>query len=228
MCAKLPDLTGQTFGHRLAPSPVENDSPPIPAQQPPSPPPAAPKCVPPRPTGYQQAILHLLGIHADGRFLVRCVDRWYVDAVADLFPTSPYLQSRRGDGKKDFWTLKSARVDLRQDLSDITDWQGFCRGVIELQSSVDLWRHINGSGNGRFTPRMRIFGSAELLYAIMPHLPAAPKKLQRVTTQTGSTSALYYQSAAEVVAILSYICGSPANRPLWDRWASVAPQIPRP
>lgn len=58
--------------------------------------------------------------------------------------------------------------------------------------------------------------------------PAAPKKLQRVNTQTGSTSALYYQSATEVVAILSYICGSPANRPLWDRWASVAPQIPRP
>lgn len=228
MSAKLPDLTGQTFCHRLAPSPVENGSPTIPARRPPAPQPAAVKRVPPRPTGYQQAILHLLGTYADGHFLVRCADRWYVDAVADLFPSSPYLQSRGGDEKRDFWALKSARVDLSQDLSDITDWQGFCRGVIALQASVDLWRHLNGSRHERFTPRMRIFGSAELLSAIAPHLPAAPKKLQRVNTQTGSTSALYYQSATEVVAILSYICGSPANRPLWDRWASIAPQIPLP
>lgn len=202
---------------------VSHDSSPIPAQHPP-----AARPVPARPTGYQQAILHLLGTYADGRFLVRCADRWYADAIADLFPTSPYLQSRSEDGKKDLWTLKSARVDLRQDPSDITDWRGFCRGVIELQSSVDLWRHLNGSRHERFTPRLRIYGSAELLSAIMPHLPAAPKKLQRITTQTGSTSALYYQSGAEVVAILSYICGTPANRPLWDRWASIVPQIPRP
>ena len=55
--------------------------------------------------GYQQAILMLLGIDTGGRFLVRCVDRWYVDAVAEFFPTAPYLQ-RRVDGKRDFWTIK--------------------------------------------------------------------------------------------------------------------------
>lgn len=51
--------------------------------------------------GYQQAILMLLGVDTCGKFLVRCVDRWYIDAVAELFPTAPYLQ-HRADGKKTF------------------------------------------------------------------------------------------------------------------------------
>lgn len=180
----------------------------------------------PRPSGYQQAILYLLGTCAEGRFLVRCADRWYVDAVADLFPTRPYLQSRPQEGKKDFWTLKSARVDLRQELSGVTDWPAFCRGVIELQGCVDLWQHRNGSGAMRSTPRLRIYGSEELLEAIMPALPAAPKKLQRVSTVTGSTCALYYQSAAEVAAILDYIRGLPSDRALWERWDSIVPRSP--
>lgn len=60
-------------------------------------------------TGYQQAILMLLGVDTCGKFLVRCVDRWYIDAVAELFQTAPYLQ-HRADGKRDFWTVKSAQV----------------------------------------------------------------------------------------------------------------------
>ena len=73
-------------------------------------------------TGYQQAILMLLGVDTCGKFLVRCIDRWYVDAVAELFPTAPYLQ-HRADGKRDFWVVKSAKVHLLPSLADVTDWQ---------------------------------------------------------------------------------------------------------
>lgn len=172
-------------------------------------------------TGYQQAILHLLGTYADGKFLVRCADKWYIDAVADLFPTSPYLQARNETGKKDYWVLKSAKVDYRQDLDAITDWVGFCRGVIEIQGVVDNWKHRNRKGAPVVTPRLRIYGDQTLLSAISQHLPAMPKKLQSISTRSGATSALYYQSPAEVSDILNFIYDIPANAPLWERWEAI-------
>lgn len=168
-------------------------------------------------TGYQQAILLLFGVDTGGRFLVRSVDRWYIDAVADLFPTAPYYQRRSGE-KKDFWVVKSAQVHLLPSLADVTDWQGFCRGVLELQAILDLWRHKTKRGVPIATPRLRIYGQPELLTQIAPHLPAAPKKLQYLHTQTGATCALYYQSPAEIADILDSLRGEPCNKPLWARW----------
>lgn len=173
------------------------------------------------PTGYQQAILHLLGVHIGGKFVVRSVDKWYIDSVAVLFPTAPYLQKHSTPGKKDYWVLKSARVDYRQDLGAITDWLGFCRGAIELQGVVDAWRHRTRKRATVVSPRLRIYGCPDLLFAIMRHLPAAPKKLQHILTATGATSAIYFQSPAEVADILSYIYGLPHNAPLWERWESI-------
>lgn len=169
--------------------------------------------------GYQQAILMLLGIDTGGRFLVRCVDRWYVDAVAEFFPTAPYLQ-RRVDGKRDFWTIKSAKVCLHQNLADVTDWHGFCRGVVELQACLDLWRR-KMHGVHFETPRLRIYGQRELLDQISGHLPAAPKKIQAVRTGTGGTCVLYYQSPSEVVGILNWLRGDPENAALWARWGEI-------
>lgn len=168
-------------------------------------------------TGYQQAILMLLGVDTGGRFLVRCVDRWYIDAVAELFPTAPYLQ-RRADGKKDYWVIKSAQVHLLPDLADVVDWQGFCRGAVELQACLDRWAHKTRQGVPIATPRLRIYGQPELLTWLAPHLPAAPKKLQYLRTQNGETCALYYQSPAEVAAILDALRGEPCNHTLWARW----------
>lgn len=168
-------------------------------------------------TGYQQAILMLLGVDTGGRFLVRCIDRWYIDAVAELFPTAPYLQ-RRADGKKDYWVVKSAQVHLLPSLTDVTDWRGFCRGAVELQACLDRWPHKTKRGVPIATPRLRIYGQPELLMQIAPHLPAAPKKLQYLRTQTGETCALYYQSPAEVADILDALRGEPYNHTLWDRW----------
>lgn len=169
--------------------------------------------------GYQQAILMLLGIETGGHFLVRCIDRWYVDAVSEFFPTAPYFQRRAGD-KKDFWTIKSAKVRLHQSLADVTDWHGFCRGVVELQACLDLWRR-NMHGVWFETPRLRIYGQQELLVQISMHLPAAPKKIQTVQAGTGGTYALYYQSPSEVADILCWLRGDPENAALWARWEEI-------
>lgn len=173
------------------------------------------------PSGYQHAILHLLGAYEGNRFRIRCVDKWYIDSVAELFPSTPYLQAENEPGKKDYWVIKSAQVDYRQDLGAITDWAGFCRGVIELQGVVDSWKHRTRKRIPVVSPRLRIYGTTDLLLAMMPHLPAEPKKIQCIRTNTGATSALYYQSPAEVADILNYIYGSPCNAPLWERWESI-------
>lgn len=174
----------------------------------------------PSPTGYQQAILHLLGVYTDGKFCVRCIDRWYIDAVSDLFPTRPYLQHHNASGKKDYWVLKSAKVDYRQDLSQITDWQGFCRGVIELQGGVDRWPHHTRKGVRISTLRLRIYGASDLLELVMAHIPAAPKKIQSVKTNNGVTHSIHFQSPSEVSEILSYIHGDPFNARVLEKWES--------
>lgn len=131
---------------------------------------------PPALSGYQQAILLLLGCATGGRYLVRCVDRHYIDAVSDLFPTSPYLQQRSEAGKRDYWVLKSAMVRYDISLSDIRDDVGFCRGIIELQGTLDLWQHRIFNGGYARTPRLRIYGASELLEFVSSVIPAAPKK----------------------------------------------------
>lgn len=171
-------------------------------------------------TGYQQAILMLLGCQLGGKFAVRCIDRWYADAVAELFPTAVYLQ-RRPSPKKDYYVVKSARVRYPVALSDVTDWEGFCRAVIELQAVVDLWPHRGKRGASIKTPRLRIYGDADLLLAIMPHLPAAPKKVQHVRTQTGQTCAIYYQSPAEVCEIIGFVSEAHGNQEKLEYWSRI-------
>lgn len=171
-------------------------------------------------SGYQQAILLLLGQNTGGKYLVRCADRWYIDCVSSLFPTAPYLQ-RRADGKRDFWTLKSARVSYHIDLSDVRDITAFCRGVVELQGSLDLWRHRTRSGAYIRTPRLRIWGAEELLAFVGAALPAAAKKLQHIATNTGETCALYYQSPSEVADIIAWLHGDPCNCDIWARYGEV-------
>lgn len=169
-------------------------------------------------SGYQQAILLLYGIHVDGRYLVRSADRWYTDAVAPLFPTRPYLQRRKEPGKLDYWVIKSAAVRASCDLSAVTDWRGFCRGVLELQGCLSPgWRKPRGGGAPIRYTRLRLYGQPELLDAWAQHVPAAPKKIQECRTNSGTTYALYYQSRAEVADILSALFGYPCSRDFWQR-----------
>lgn len=166
-------------------------------------------------TGYQQAILFLAGSWCGVDFLVRNIDKHYIDAVAGLAPSSrPYKQKNSKPGKADYWVLKS-RALQRPQLSDVNDWCGFCRGFVELQSTLDAPMR-----RGRCCLRLRIYGQRDVLTRIMAELPASPKTIQHVHTQTGETSAIYYQSQSEIYAIVNYIDGTPKNPAVWEAWAS--------
>lgn len=96
-------------------------------------------------TGYQQAILYLNGSmqndtpgHGLPRFIVRNVDRFYVDAVAELFSTKSYYQHCSAPGKRDYWCIKDAAT-AKPALSDISDWHGF-------SPASDLWPDYNAKG----------------------------------------------------------------------------------
>lgn len=127
--------------------------------------------------GYQQAILYLLGYWQEKRYLVRCVDKHYIDAVAPLFErTRPFLQHRTGE-KKDYWCIKSASAEnfTPPTLDDVDDWPAFSRAVVELQGLVDL-RKTSSRGVPQRRLRLRIYGKPDLLEAVCSRFPAKPKK----------------------------------------------------
>ena len=168
-------------------------------------------------TGYQQAIMYLCGSYSGERFIVRNVDRHYVDAVADCFPgCHVYLQHHSDPLKKDYWCIKSARV-AKPALSDVYDLSGFCRGFIELQSGITSY-HVTVRGRQRFVIKLRIYGSADDLDFISRSIPANPKKIQYIPTNIGHTFSLNYQSKAEIIDILDYIDGIPQNHAIWEKW----------
>ena len=168
-------------------------------------------------TGYQQAILYLCGSYSGERFIVRNVDRHYVDAVADCFPgCHVYLQHHANPSKKDYWCIKSSHV-AKPALSDVSDLSGFCRGFIELQGGITSY-HVTVRGRQRFVIKLRIFGSADDLDFISRAIPANPKKIQYILTNTGHTFSLNYQSKAEIIDILDYIDGLPQNPAIWEKW----------
>lgn len=78
--------------------------------------------------------------------------------------------------------------------------------------------HVTVRGRQRFVIKLRIFGSEYDLEFISRALPAAPKKIQHIYTNTGHTCALVYQSKAEIIDILDYIDCLPQNHAIWDKW----------
>lgn len=171
-------------------------------------------------TGYQQGILYLIGSLQGERYIVRNVNRHYIDCVADLFaPYSAYHQ-RRNDGKRDYWCIKSPHIQ-KPSLDDVTDCQGFVRSFVELQGNVDLWRHKNHRGDYLFTPRLRIYGAENDLLFVGSHIPAEKKKMQYVTTATGKTCMIVYQSPREIADICDHLYGTPRNDELWQQWFAI-------
>ena len=171
-------------------------------------------------TGYQQAILFLLGYWQEKRYLVRCVEKHYLDAVAPLFErTRPFLQHRIGEGKKDYWCIKSSAADnfTPPTLADVDDWPAFSRAVVELQGIVDL-RKVSSHGVPQRRLRLRIYGQPDLLEVVCSRFPVKLKKMQHIKTNNGETNAFYYQSPAEVCEILNYLDGEPRNEGIWKKW----------
>lgn len=176
-------------------------------------------------TGYQQAIIMLHGQDVGGRRLVRSVDPWYISVVAPLWPNSrPYLQQRDKEHKQAEWVIKGVSGPTQiPTLSDVEDWLGFCRGLLELRGVVDGKRWKNDKQSPSL--RLRIYGQPAVLVAFAEHIPAAPKKMQTIQTANGGTYSFNYQSTAEVSDILDYLYGEPCNQPLWDKWDETRQQI---
>lgn len=173
-------------------------------------------------TGYQQGILYATGSYTGGKYSVRNVDRWYCDAVQPLFGTSVYMQINQEREKPQF-VVKSNRVH-RPELKDVTDNIGFCRAMIEIHGVLDT-NVIRGAKR----LRLRIYGDEFALRWIMDHLPAGQKKIQNIRNSienryTGETSAIYYQSEAEIRKILDYIAGNPSNSAVWEKWENILKQ----
>ena len=163
-----------------------------------------------------------LGSNNGERIAVRSLDRWYCDAVQQLFRVKVYASDYNVDrdgGPQ--WTIKSARVQM-PNVSEVQDWRGFARAWIEIHGSIDQGVHKHRDGSHTRFIRLRIYGPDEILAAIQPHLPAREKIIQTVSTDNGRTCALYYQSRTEIPAIIDYIDGMPRNETIWDMWSNYA------
>lgn len=167
-------------------------------------------------TGYQQAILILSGSWNGDKYAVRNIDKHFILAVADLFRTEPFYQRNSETNHKDFWVIKSNRFSP-PTLTDVADWRGFCRALLELQGSLDLRPCKTHKGVQTRRLRLRIWAQPELLNAFAAAVPAAPKRIQTVNTATGTTYALYYQSETEICDILDYLDGQPRCASWWGK-----------
>lgn len=88
--------------------------------------------------------------------------------------------------------------------------------------------HVTVRGRQRFVIKLRVFGAEDDLGFISRTLPAAPKKIQHIYTNTGHTCALVYQSKAEIIDILDYIDGIPQNTAIWDKWCEILNSSKKP
>ena len=150
------------------------------------------------------------------RYVVRNIDKHFILAVADLFRTVPFFQRSSDPGHQDYWVVKSYRFEPPK-LSDVTDWQGFCRALLELQGSLDLRPCKTHKGVPIRALRLRLWAQPELLNAFAATIPAAPKRIQTVVNKTGATYALYYQSEKEIYDILDFLYGEPRCEKWWSK-----------
>lgn len=172
--------------------------------------------------GYQSGIIYAIGSMTGGRMCVRSVDRWNCDAVQPVFGTAVYSQVCRCREKMQF-VVKSAKVE-RVNLCDVADVVGFCRAYLEIHGVLDMKPAKDRRGNRIWNLRLRVYGKEEVLGFLMEHLPANPKKIQKISNSvdggayTGETCAIYYQSRKEIAEILEYIDGEPKNERIWRLW----------
>lgn len=176
-------------------------------------------------TGYQQGILLATGCYIDNRYCVRNIDRWYCEAVEDIYDTKMYGQTLRG---KIQYVLKSAKV-IPPKLDEITDFEGFCRAWIEIHGILDITNRKTGSGKQVKRLRLRIYGQENILKFVMACLPCKRKKIQYIKNSVqggyiGETCAIYYQSSLEILDILQYINGTAKNIKIWQEWDKIIEQ----
>lgn len=166
-------------------------------------------------TGYQQGILWSIGSNQGDRFIVRNIDKFYINAVADLFNTHPYFQKRKCDNKKDYWCIKSSTVKQIL-LYDVSDYIGFISAIIELQSCLKLSTRKRKDGSHYYRPALIIYGTKETLDFVQSFLPIKSKKIQTIRTNTGTTHSINITSLADLDSIYNYCYHY--NSDFWNRF----------
>ena len=122
---------------------------------------------------------------------------------------------------------KSARdITIVPPLSEIQCVSDFCRDYIEIHGLLDLATAKDKKGNYFKKPRLRIYGTEEIMQFLNRCLPANKKTIQYISNVVdsvyiGKTCALYYQSAKEIINILQWIDGSPKNERIWNKWKEI-------
>lgn len=170
---------------------------------------------------YCKGIIYSTGYLVNGEeksyVTVRNLDPWYANIVAEWNGKVNVYQSKYNlerDGAEQ-WAVKLFNLPRFPELDDIKNFSAFARAYIEIHGVLDS--HIIKGYQNRRT-RLRIYGNLDVLSLLNDVLPAKPKKIQEINTQTGTTYCLCYQSKTEVCEILDWIDGFPRNESVWEHW----------
>lgn len=159
--------------------------------------------------------------------VVRNLDPWYANQIATATGGTTYksMHNIGRDGKPQF-VIKARNINSLPPLSEIQSPHDFCRAYIEIHGVLDMVEEKKHDGSKLKRPRLRIYGSEEIIEYINNVLPAKNKKVQYITNKIsnkyiGSTCAIYYQSAREISDILDWIDGYPKNETVWGKWEQI-------
>lgn len=162
---------------------------------------------------------------AEEKYLVvRNLDKWYPEKIAEETGYTAYESTYNyiRDGKNQ-WVIKARNIHSLPKLTELQDANSFCRAYIELHGVIDLVKAKDKKGNCFQRPRLRIYGTLQIIKFINWVLPAREKKIQFIVnvvdgSYTGKTCAIYYQSKTEINDILDWLNGFPRNEKIWNKW----------
>jgi len=165
---------------------------------------------------------------ADKKYLViRNLDSWYPEQISNESGYKVYksIHNYGRDGKPQY-VVKARNINSVPNLESIVSHSDFCRAYIEIHGVIDMGTTIDRKGNKFTKPRLRIYGSEDVISFINDVLPAKRKKLQYISNQVenryiGKTCAIYYQSKNEIEDILNWINGSQRNEHVWSKWNKI-------
>lgn len=180
---------------------------------------------------YCNGIAYASGYFAkeDGKqyLVIRNLDPWYAKVIESESKYKAYASRHNitRDGSPQ-WCIKARDVSTVPPLSEIQNARDFCRAYIEIHGSIDLATVKDRRGAHYKRPRLRIYGTAEVLSFLNNCLPANEKKIQHVKCKTvdgyvGETCILYYQSTKEIASILQWMNGVPKNEAVWQKWKEI-------
>lgn len=180
---------------------------------------------------YSNGIAYASGYFAteNGKqyLVVRNLDPWYAKTIEAESKYKAYESKHNAerDGRNQ-WNIKARDIDSVPSLSDVQNISDFCRAYIEIHGSLDLATAKDRKGNHFKKPRLRIYGTEEIMHFLNSCLPVNEKKIQYISNivdgvYIGKTCALYYQSVKEIISILQWIDGRPRNERIWNKWKEI-------